>query len=93
MGVYDTVRVPCPVCGELEDFQSKSGECLLDYFTLENCPLDVLYDVNRHSPHVCGKCGQYFAVDREKRKSIKAERVDWTEYGVGSYEAMREQHD
>ena len=42
MGMYDTVRVPCPKCGTREDFQSKSGECNLDVFPLEKAPKSVL---------------------------------------------------
>lgn len=62
MGMYDTVLVPCPECGELEGFQSKGGECLLMEYTLGNAPLDVMSDVNRHSPHTCDKCNIMFEV-------------------------------
>ena len=57
MGLYDSVMVKCPKCGEEKnEFQSKSGECLLDVYTLENCPNDVMVNVNRHSPCKCN-CG------------------------------------
>jgi len=62
MGMYDTVRVPCPNCGEKEEFQSKGGECLLEVYELENCPPDVMSNINRHSPCTCEKCGTVFAV-------------------------------
>ena len=68
MGLYDEVIVPCPECGRTKNFQSKSGECLLDTYTLKNCPDDVLKDVNRHSPYEC-ECGCLFQVDTFKRKS------------------------
>jgi hypothetical protein len=62
MGVYDTVMVPCPTCGERAEFQSKSGDCLLETFTLENAPEAVLIDVNRLAPYRCSKCATLFAV-------------------------------
>ncbi len=70
MGVYDTVMVPCPNCGKKEEFQSKSGECFLQVVELEECPTDILADVNRHSPYICD-CGTEFEVDLRTRKSTK----------------------
>ena len=69
MGVYDTVWVKCPKCGFENDFQSKSGDCILANFNLDNCPENVLLNVNRHSPCVC-KCGAVYDVDIEKRKAV-----------------------
>ena len=62
MGCYETIMVPCPKCGERAEAQSKSGPCQLGVFNLEDAPPDVLYDVNRHAPFTCYKCGQVFAV-------------------------------
>jgi len=70
MGMYDTVMVPCPLCGKLAEFQSKSGECLLRTYDLETCPKDVLKDVNRHAPTQCDNCGILFEVWLP-RKSIQ----------------------
>lgn len=69
MGMYDTVWVKCPGCGEESGFQSKSGECILMDYTLQNCPDDVLADVNRHSPEVCN-CGAIFEVDVKTRTAV-----------------------
>lgn len=63
MGMFDSVMVPCPSCGEINEFQSKSGDCTLDVYSLDNCPLDVIYDINRHSPIYCQKCGVGYRVD------------------------------
>ncbi len=71
MGMYDSVMVNCPKCGEEHEFQSKSGECLLDVYTLENCPDDVMVNVNRHSPCQCN-CGFNYEVDIENRKAVMA---------------------
>ena len=62
MGMFDSVMVPCPTCGERSEFQSKSGDCLLAVYELADCPPDVLADVNRHAPNACEKCGSIFAV-------------------------------
>lgn len=63
MGMYDTVTVACPKCGELEEFQSKSGACNLETYSLDEAPDDVLRGVNRHAPIRCRKCGTNFGVE------------------------------
>lgn len=70
MGMFDTVIVLCPECGEEHEFQSKSGECSLQVVNLDECPDDILADVNRHSPYTC-ECGCVFEVDLSTRKSTK----------------------
>ena len=67
MGCYDSVIVCCPSCGEQHELQSKSGDCFLEVYTLENCPYDVLQDINRHAPFNC-ECGITFNVDKQNRK-------------------------
>lgn len=69
MGMYDSVMVKCPKCGKENEFQSKSGECLLNVYTLENCPNDVMVNVNRHSPFKCN-CGFNYEIDIENRKAV-----------------------
>jgi hypothetical protein len=61
MGCYDTVILRCPKCGDPYYAQSNSGECLLREYDLDNCPQDVLVDVNRHAPFACD-CGAVFHV-------------------------------
>ena len=67
--MYDSVMVNCPKCGQGNEFQSKSGECLLEVYTLENCPNEVLANVNRHSPCKC-ECGFKYEVDLSNRKAV-----------------------
>ena len=67
--MFDSVMVKCPICGQENEFQSKSGECFLEVYTLENCPDDVMVNVNRHSPIEC-RCGTLYEVDIENRKAI-----------------------
>lgn len=62
MGMFDSVIVACPKCGSPNECQSKSGDCNLDVYKLEDCPSDVLQDVNRHAPFTC-KCGEIFRID------------------------------
>jgi len=70
MGVYDTVLLPCPKCGELYEAQSKSGECVLATYNLTDAPSEVLENINRHAPFQCDKCGTLFYV--ELNVSVKA---------------------
>lgn len=78
MGMYDTIFVPCPKCGTKSEFQSKSGDCLLDVYNLSNCPDDVLQDVNRHAPNMCKNkdCRTYFSVDIKKRIAVEVALED-----------------
>jgi len=62
MGMFDTVRVPCPKCKAIEYFQSKGGSCDLIEYDLHDAPLDVLSNVNRHAPYTCRKCRTLFKV-------------------------------
>lgn len=69
MGMFDTAIVKCPKCDKKHEFQSKGGECLLDVYSLDDCPDDVMVDVNRHSPYNCD-CGTAFQVDIVKNKAV-----------------------
>ena len=62
MGCFDTVKVPCPRCGSIAYFQSKGGDCVLAEYDLDDCPADVMSDVNRHAPYSCDNCGALFSV-------------------------------
>jgi predicted RNA-binding Zn-ribbon protein involved in translation (DUF1610 family) len=75
MGVYDIVKVPCPVCGTVEYAQSKSGDCLMELYTLDNVPANVIWDVNRHSPFKCPNCGALFEVNYELESKVSNVRV------------------
>lgn len=62
MRMYDTIYVPCPSCGAKIAAQSKSGDCTLAEYELDEAPSDVLLDVNRHAPFECGECHRLFKV-------------------------------
>jgi len=71
MGIYDTVVIPCPECGELYYAQSKgSYECSLRHFDLWNAPSDVMSDVNRHAPFEC-ECGTIFDVEMSITSKVR----------------------
>lgn len=69
MGMFDSVWVKCPNCGDENEFQSKSGECVLANYDLDNCPADVLENVNRHAPLKC-ECGVMYQVDIKEKKAV-----------------------
>ena len=62
MGMFDTIMVPCPKCGERSEFQTKSGHCVLDCWNLEDAPEEPMWNVNRHAPVECEECGTMFEV-------------------------------
>jgi len=67
MGMFDSVMIPCPKCGNKVEAQTKSGDCILAVYDFpgsgENpAPDCVMEDVNRHSPCIC-ECGCKFHVN------------------------------
>jgi hypothetical protein len=60
MGMYDTIHIPCPKCQTPVDIQSKGGECLLNNYTLDTAPVDVLLGLmDRGYIDQCDKCKAY----------------------------------
>jgi hypothetical protein len=77
MGLYDTVLVMCPECGESSELQSKGGACKLETYGLYEAPDDVLLDINRHGPVNCS-CGVKFTVEvtgERPRRTLAARTV------------------
>lgn len=72
MGVFDSVMVPCPKCGETNEFQSKSGDCTLAVYSLEEAPEDVMANVNRHAPITCWRCKTRYFVNLLTREVKEA---------------------
>ena len=84
MGLYDEVLIKCPKCNKDQYAQSKDGRCNMDSYELDNCPEDVLSDVNRHAPFICSGCGQKFIVNTLTKNTIPVveegeEDVDYLE--------------
>jgi NMD protein affecting ribosome stability and mRNA decay len=85
VGMFDTVSVACPRCGEPSDFQSKSGACRLETYKLEDAPDEVLLDVNRHAPNTCLKCGARFHIEitAKRLQALIARPVIWEDKESG----------
>jgi hypothetical protein len=62
MGMFDTVWINCPRCGEQYEAQSKGGGCTLKDYNIWDAPQDVLSGVNDTYPFVCSKCHSSFRV-------------------------------
>jgi len=68
MGVYDTIIAKCPECGVDNYFQTKSGDCILAFYKIQEAPIDVMADANRHTPQHCEGCNKLLFVDINNRK-------------------------
>jgi hypothetical protein len=88
MGMFDSVMVPCPSCGERAEFQSKGGDCTLATYELHEAPSDVLSDVNRHAPKECRKCATRFSVETTTTSRV----VSDVPGGVYMHEAKTRRH-
>jgi len=77
MGLYDSIMVPCPKCGYRNEFQTKSGPCLLNTYQIEDAPDDAMLDVNRHAPTKCHVCDtMYSAPERPTAEDSLRSEVD-----------------
>ena len=50
MGCFDSVLVKCPQCQEVQEFQSKAGDCILKYYTeKDKIPVEIVEDLQGES--------------------------------------------
>jgi len=61
MGMFDSVIVYCPNCGQANEFQSKAGECLLNEYSLNNAPPEILLDL-KDEKQICPKCKKLIGI-------------------------------
>ena len=61
MGVYDTIHIMCPECGELYEEQSKAADCILANYTVANAPPAILADI-ANERFECSNCKTEFCV-------------------------------
>jgi predicted RNA-binding Zn-ribbon protein involved in translation (DUF1610 family) len=61
MGMFDTVYVECPGCGEEVEMQTKTGPCLLGQYSLDSAPPEVLLGV-ANEPECCPECFEEFII-------------------------------
>jgi transcription elongation factor Elf1 len=73
MGKYDSVWIMCPKCNHENEFQSKSGDCDLTHYSIENAPDNVLININRHSPIECDECGCKYKLEITTKSTIVVE--------------------
>lgn len=64
MGLFDSVYVACPHCGEQNEMQSKAAlypRC--NNYTLDTAPPEILVDLGVSGPNHCENCGGLFRVN------------------------------
>lgn len=63
MGMFDSIYLKCPECDTPNEFQTKSGDCVLGVYDEKTAPLRAWIDVNRHAPIECEKCSTPYAAE------------------------------
>lgn len=69
MGMFDTLLIRCPNCGEIHEQQTKTDPCLLLDYELHAAPLDVLAYV-AHRAIKCLECGNHFLVEVQTMATV-----------------------
>jgi hypothetical protein len=62
---HDTLVLECPLCKEQFPVATYSGNCSNSFYSVEDCPLNILLEVNKKSKNeeiMCIHCGIYVAV-------------------------------
>lgn len=67
MGVYNTILVECPECGEILEFQTKSGSCALRHYHISKVPEEDIKGILGDSI-CCYKCETKVTIGKEKIK-------------------------
>lgn len=69
MGMFNSIYVKCPSCGERVEFQSKSGSCHLNEYNIEDAPNQEVVGIIGDSVYC--KCGHLVKVEDEPEPEIK----------------------
>jgi len=69
MGMFDSLIVKCPDCGEEVEFQSKAGECMLACYSLDDCPPGILGDLDNVSEKC--QCGKFVTLKVQIRATVE----------------------
>ena len=80
MGMFDSIFLDCPTCGERLELQSKAGECQLHVYSPDEVPIIIAEDLKRGAI-CCEKCLKAWRVKEipENRKTTRlmlCEEVD-----------------
>lgn len=79
MGMFDTVKLRCPYCGETTEEQTKSGPCMLKTYTLNNAPISVMGGILGEVK--CEHCEEIFKVETEVKPKYRVVKIpDEPEY-------------
>lgn len=68
MGVYNSIYVPCPDCGNNIEFQSKSGSCQLSTYSISDCPEKEVEGIMGDS-WCCENCGADVVIAKKEERS------------------------
>lgn len=63
MGLFDTVYINCPYCQEIQEHQTKSGDCMLRTYTIGSAPFHILESVQ--GIHECYSCHKLYNIEPE----------------------------
>lgn len=77
MGMFDTINVPCPKCKTKSGFQTKSGDCRLALYELDEAPADAMKDVMGNGPVTCESCGTSYGVVFKIVSTVVAKSIKW----------------
>jgi len=86
MGMFDSLFMDCPACGAERalEFQSKTGPCELNEYTLENIPAEVLMGLHRDIKEKCPQCGKEFLPRVREQKVVTVHTLVLLECGQPS---------
>lgn len=72
MGMFDSIRTPCPNCGEELEFQTKGGECILASYPLDEIPTSAAeYAIG--DKEQCTNCDVIFEISLAPKQVLTVE--------------------
>ena len=77
MGMFDTIHIECPWCGELTPIQTKSGVCQLKKYHQDRVPIGAASALEDYpEDYTCDKCEKPYGVEVwPKRVKVRAHRI------------------
>lgn len=61
MGLYDSIYLKCPHCGEQEEVQSKAGKCDMEIFDKNSVPV-IIAAALQDDDWTCYHCKETFRI-------------------------------
>lgn len=78
MGMFDSVYVECPHCFGRNEHQSKSGECQLNEYTLDDAPAILIEDI-ANEQNYCEHCSKTYIIRARISVSYRVLKVNGEE--------------